>query len=65
MFYHWITYENIRKIGTGQGDDYASGYLIDYNCFRYYYKTIAIDLSKQQALDVDPRAMQQIILQEI
>ena len=65
MFYHWITYENIRKIGTGQGDDYASGYLLDYNYLKYYYKTIAIDLSKQQALDVDPRAMQQIILQEI
>ena len=25
-----------------------------------YYKMIAIDLSKQQALDVDPKAIQQI-----
>ena len=24
------TYENIRKL-TGQGDDYTTGYLLDYN----------------------------------
>ena len=29
-------------------------------CFKKYYKMIAIDLSKQQALDADPRAIQQI-----
>ena len=28
--------------------------------FRKYCKMIAIDLSKQQALDVDPKAMQEI-----
>ena len=28
--------------------------------FKSYYKTIAIDLSKQQALDADPKAIQQI-----
>ena len=27
------TYENIRKIETGQGDDYTTGYLVDYNYF--------------------------------
>ena len=26
----------------------------------YYYKMIAVDLSKQQALDADPKAIQQI-----
>ena len=45
------TYENIRKITPGQGDDYAYGCLQDYNYFKDYYKVIAIDLSKQQALD--------------
>ena len=25
-----VTYENIRKIATGQGDDYTTGYLLDY-----------------------------------
>ena len=54
------TYENIRKIATGQGDDCASGCLLDYPYFKENYKMIAVDLSKQQALDVDPRAIQQI-----
>ena len=56
-----VTYENIRKIATGLGDDYASGCLLDQVYFKSYYKMIAIDLSKQQALDADPRAIQQII----
>ena len=34
--------------------------LLDYNYFKKYYKVIAIDLSKQQALDADPKAIQQI-----
>ena len=33
-----ITYENIRKIATGAGDDYMTGCLLDYNCFNNYYK---------------------------
>ena len=52
------TYENIRKIATGQGDDYTTGCLLDYTYFKKYYRTIVIDLSKQQALDSDPRAIQ-------
>ena len=48
------TYENIRKIATGQGDDYTTGCLLEYNYFKKHYKMIAIDLSKQQALDTDP-----------
>ena len=54
------TYENIRKIATGQGDDYTTGCLLDYIYFKNYYKMIAVDLSKQQALDADPKAIQQI-----
>ena len=53
------TYESIRKIATGQGDDYTTGCL----CYAYlknYYKMTAMDLSKQQALDADPRAIQHI-----
>ena len=50
----------IRKIATGEGDDYTTGYLLDCNYFENYYKIIAIDLSKQQALDADPKAIQQI-----
>ena len=53
------TYENIRKITIGQGDDYTTGCLLDYTYFKKY-KMIAIDLYKQQPLDADPKAIQQI-----
>ena len=55
-----ITYGNIWKISTGQGDDYATGCLLDYDYFNKYYEMIAIDLRKQQALDADPKAILQI-----
>ena len=55
-----VTYENIRKIATGQRDDYTTGCLLDYPYFKDSYKMIAVDLSKQQALDPDPRAIKQI-----
>ena len=55
-----ITYNNIPKIAKGQVDDYPTGYLLDYNYFKKYYKMIAADLIKQQALDADPKAIQQI-----
>ena len=45
------TYDNVCKIATGQGDDYTTGCLLDYDCFKKSYKMIATDLSKQQALD--------------
>ena len=55
-----VTYENIREIATGKGDDYRTGCLLDYSYFKDSYKMISVDLSKQQALDADPRANQQI-----
>ena len=54
-----VTYENIRKIATGQRNDYTNGCLLDYQYVKDYYKMIAADLSKQQVLDADPRAIQQ------
>ena len=54
-----VTYENIRKIAIGQGDDYSTGCLVDYTYFKKYYLMIAIDLSKQ-ALDANHRAIQKI-----
>ena len=54
------TYENIRKIAAGQGDDSITVCLLDYSYLKDHYKLIAIDLSKQQTLDADPRAIQQI-----
>ena len=54
------TYENIRKIATGKGDDYTTGCLLDYPYFKDHYKMIAVDLSRQNELDADPRTIQQI-----
>ena len=54
------TYDNIRKIATGQGDDYTAGCFLDYPYFKENYKLIAIDLSKQQKLDAGAKAIQQI-----
>ena len=49
------TYDNIRKIATGQDDDYTTGCLLDHLYLEKYYKSVAIDLSKQQKLDADPK----------
>ena len=52
-------YYYICKIATGQGDDYTTGCLLDYNYFKKH-KMITIDLGKQQACDAYPKAIQQI-----
>ena len=54
-------YDEIRKVSTGYGDDYTTGCLLDYAYFKDNYRLIAVDLSKQKALDADSRAIQQII----
>ena len=50
----------IRKTVTGQGNDYTTGCLLDYQYFKDHYQLIAIYLSKQKELDTDSRAVQQI-----
>ena len=54
-------YDGIRKISTGQGDDYTTACLLDFAYFENNYRLLAADLSKQKALDADSRAIQQII----
>ena len=54
-------YNKVRKVSTGQGDDYTTGCLLDFAYFLKNYKLIAADLSKQKALNADSRAIQQII----
>ena len=49
----------------GYGDDYTTGCLLDYAYFKDNYRLIAADLSKQKDLDVDPRAIQQIVFQGV
>ena len=46
-----------EKLSTGQGDDYTTGCLLDYNYLKKYYKMIAISLSKQQVLNADPKVI--------
>ena len=53
-------YDCIPKCATGQGNDYATGFLLGYSYLKDYYKIIPIDLSKQQALDTGPKATPQI-----
>ena len=43
-------YDGVRKIETGQGDDYIAGCLLDYKFYRDYYQLTAVDLSKEKML---------------
>ena len=58
--YDKVTHKNIRETVIGQGDDYTTGCLLDYIYFKNYYKMIVVYLSKQQVLDADTKAIQQI-----
>ena len=53
-------YDELRKVMTGKGDDYTTGSVLDYFCFLNHYQIIAVNLSQQKELDVDPRCVQQI-----
>ena len=53
-------YDEIRKTATGQGEDYTTGCLLDYQYFKDHYNPIALDLSKQKKLDANSRAIQKI-----
>ena len=52
--------DEIRKIATGKGDNYATGCLLDSEYFKKNYQLIAVDLSKQREFHADPRAIQQV-----
>ena len=58
-------YENIQKIETGQGYRYITGCLLRYLQFKECYEMIAANLSKQQAIDVNPKAIQEIGILEM
>ena len=53
-------YRELKKVMIGKGEDYTTGSLLDFNYFDKHYKLVAVDLSKQKELDVDPSAIQQI-----
>ena len=51
-------------MSKGQGDDYTTGYLLDYAYFKDNYRLIGVDFSKQKALDMIQEQFQQTVLQE-
>ena len=53
-------YDEIRKIATGQGDDYTTGCSLDYQYFKDHNQLTAVDLSKQKESDANPRTIQHI-----
>ena len=53
-------FEEIRKLTTRQGEDYATWCLLGYDYIKNHYKWIAVDLSRQKELDADPKVIQQI-----
>ena len=53
-------YEKIRKLTTGQGQNYTTGCLLDYGYVKNHYRLTAVDLNRQKELDADPKAIQQI-----
>ena len=58
-------YDEVRKVSTGHGDDYTTGSLLDYAYFRDNYRLIAVDLSKEKALDGDPREIQPTVFEGV
>ena len=52
-------YEEIRKLTTGQGEDYTTGCLLDYDYIKNHYRLMAVDLSRQKELDAYPKSIQQ------
>ena len=44
-------------ITTGQGKDYTTGYLLDYDYIKNHYRLIAVGLSRPNKLDADPKAI--------
>ena len=56
-----MQYDEVRNVSIGQGDDYTTGCLLYLAYFKNNYRLIAVDLSKQKALDADKRAIQRII----
>ena len=52
-------HEQIRKLTTGQGEDYNTGCFLEEKP-KNHYRLLACDLSGQKELDADPKAIQQI-----
>ena len=58
----WELMITLKRLATGQGDHYATGFLPNYLCFKERYEMIAIDFDKQWELDSDPEQCNKVIL---
>lgn len=52
--------KNTARIKASQEDNYKTGCLLEYTNFRKRQKLIAINLSKKQSIDIDPKPIKQI-----
>ena len=48
------------KLTTDQGEDYTTGFFLDYYYIKNHYRLIASGLSRQKELDADPKVIQQL-----
>ena len=55
-------YKKIRKLTTGQGEDYTTGCLLYYDYIKNHYRVIPVDLSTEKKWDAAPKVIQQINL---
>ena len=58
-------YDEVRKVSTGNGDDYTTGCLLDHAYFKSKYRLIEVDVSKQKSLEACQRVIQQIVFQGV
>ena len=52
-------YEEFKKLPIGQGEDYTTGCVLDYDYIKNHYTSIAVDLRRQKELNQYPKAIQQ------
>ena len=56
IFDDFIKYEELRKVMTGRCEDFSTGSLLDYDYWKSNCKLVCCNLSKQKALDSNPKA---------
>ena len=59
----WFRYKtifNLKKLTTGQGENYTTGYLLDYGYIKNHYGLLIVCSSRQKELYADPKVVQQI-----
>ena len=56
-----VCFDEIRKVATGQGEDYTTGCLLDSEYIKNLCRLVLVDLCRQNKLDAHPKAIQQIL----